>query len=159
MHWFWRRRHHHHHHHHHERVWLIVNNFAVQLKPNQEIHMAQTLTDNQIDNLAIVATDGAGNPVSPTFDSPPTWTLSDPSNSNTLAASADGLTAVLTPGQVGSTPTVNLSGIIGGVTLTASLAVSIVSSAVVSISIVGVPTDKPAPTPSPAPAPVPAPGP
>ena len=115
--------------------------------------MAQTLTDNQIDNLSIVATDGAGNPVAPTFDSPPSWTLSDPSGSNSLVASADGLTAVLTPGQVGSTPTVNLSGIIGGVTLTASLAISIVSSAVVALSIVGTPAAKPVASPAPAPAP------
>lgn len=117
--------------------------------------MSQNVTDAQVLNLSIAGADASGNPVTPTFDSPPTWTLVDPSSSGaTLVPSADGLTAVLTPGAVGSSLTVNLTAVNGGSTFTASLDVTVSSSGLASISIVAVAVPKPAPTP---PTPTPAP--
>ena len=148
----------HRHHHHREQLWFIVNDIAVELKPHEEIEMAQILRVDEIDNLSIAAVDASGAPITPTFDAPPTWTLVDTAASGaTLVAAADGLSAVLTAGAVGTTVSVNLSGVIGGTTFTATLDVSFVASAtgVASISIVATPAPKPAVTPTPAPAPGP----
>lgn len=110
--------------------------------------MAQLLRIDEIDNLTIAVLDASGNPVTPpvTFDSPPVWALVDTASSGaSLVPDASGLSAVLTPGAVGSTVTLNLTGVIGGVTFTASLDVTIVAgvSTVASISIVATPAPKP----------------
>jgi hypothetical protein len=146
-HWFlWWHRHHRHHHHHRHKVWLVVNNFAFELKPNQENEMAQSLLDTQIDNLSIQVNDASGNIISPppAFNTAPSWTLTDPAGTGaTLSASADGTSAVLTPAGKLGTVTVGLTATIGGQSFTASLDVAITSGAPASISIVAAPAPKP----------------
>jgi hypothetical protein len=148
-------------HPHKQNVWLVVNSIAMFLHPNKENFMAQNLHIDQIDNLSIAATDAAGNPQTPTFDSPPSWTLNDPASSGaTLVASADGLTAVLTPPATpGASVTVNLTGVIGGQNYSATLSVTFVAGAIASISIVAVAAPRPPSTTTTAPAPTPAPAP
>lgn len=155
--------HHHrrHHHRHHGRlpfsVWLGINRTLVFLPPNQETFILSQLHDDQVDNLSIQAVDAKGNIVSPVaFDSPPTWTNSD-DTAATVAASADGTTAVVTPVKVGGTTTVSVSASIAGTVFTASTQITVVTGAVAGISIVETfgapPAAAPAPTPAPAPAP------
>ena len=113
--------------------------------------MVQQLRIDEIDNLTIAVLDASGNPVSPpvTFDAAPVWTLVDTGTSSgaSLVPAADGLTAVLTPGAVGATVTVNLALSVGGTPFTATLDVTTVAgvSTVASIAIVATPAPKPTP--------------
>lgn len=153
MHWFhwWRkhphrRRHHHPHKHPRRTIWLIVNGFAVELKPYLEIEMTQVLRVNEIDNLSIAYLDSAGNPVTAAFDAAPSWSLGDPGTSGAaLTVGGDGLTAVLNPGAVGGTVTVGVTGLISGTSYTASLDVTFEAAptVVASIRIDAVPAPKP----------------
>jgi hypothetical protein len=133
-----RGKHHHPEHCHDDKfIWFVSNNFAVALQPERTINMSDTLHLNQIDNLSIVADDANLNIVPFTPDAPPVWTNSNPAAA-TMVASADGLTAVLTPVAVGVT-TVGVSVVINKVTFSASDDITIVAGAIASISIVATP--------------------
>lgn len=76
-------------------------------------------------SLAIAFLDQNGQPMAttPKPDSPPAWSNTTPA-SETLAASADGLTCTDTAVAAG-TDTVNLSVVVGGKTFSASLNVTV----------------------------------
>jgi len=127
--------------------------------------MSDQIHLSQVDNLSIVADDANLNVVPFTPDAAvppatnPTWTNSNPAAA-TLVASADGLTAVLTPVAVGVT-TVGVSVLITDpatkvtTTFSASDDISVVTGPIASISIVATPAPKPVPTPVPTPTPTP----
>lgn len=134
------RRHRHHHHRHHPRlrVWFAIGEHAVLLTPKKETFMADTVHIDQTAVLSIEADDKAGDIVSPVaFDSPPSWTSSNPSAA-TVTASADGTTAVLQPTGLGVT-TIGLAASINGVAFTATDDITIVAGDVASLKIVVTP--------------------
>lgn len=96
-----------------------------------------TMTVGHVDNMSIIFKDTNGNPmqVTPTPDAPPLWSGAPaPAGAATLAASANGLTAVETAVAAG-TDTVSLSVVVGGRTFTATLPVSITAAAQVLGSV------------------------
>lgn len=66
---------------------------------------------------AIEGKDGKGNPVTLTFDTPPTWTVSDGALLS-ITPAADGATAVVTPLVATGKATVSVTAQIGGKTFT-----------------------------------------
>lgn len=117
-------------------VWLVSNDFAVQLKPNEVIKVAQTLHVDQIDTVTIQAFDAKGNAIAFTPDSPPVWTDSAPAVV-AQAPSADGLSDVLTPANaVGQSSTIGVTVIVGGQSFGASDTVTVVAGAIAQIKLV-----------------------
>jgi hypothetical protein len=104
--------------------------------------MTLQLTADQQDGATVLFVDAYNNAVTVTPDAIPTW-VSDTTTVLTVTAAADGLSATLvTVGPVG-TANVTFSCTVGGVALSATLAVTVVAGAVVSVSIVpGTPTSK-----------------
>ena len=104
---------------------LVIDNFAVLLHPNEEnLAMTQVTVGHQL-ALSILFLDQRGNPMltAPTPDAAPSWSNSTPAT-ETLAAAADGLSAVATTVAPG-TDTVSLSVVVGGVTFSATLGVEV----------------------------------
>ena len=97
--------------------------------------MAFDLPLDHTAHLSLTVVDSKGNPISPqpAFDAPPSWTDTTPAT-ETLAASADGLTVTLTPLVVGA-DTVSVSCAVGGKSFTASLDVSVSAAAPAGIVI------------------------
>ena len=87
-------------------------------------------------NMSLSFLDQNGNPmlVDPTPDSPPTWTDST-SATETLSAASNGLSCVATPIAVG-TDVVTVDVVVGGVTLAATLDVTVSAEPQVLTSIV-----------------------
>ena len=90
-------------------------------------------------DLSFLILDQNGNPMltQPAPDAAPVWSDTTPAT-ETLAAAASGLTAVATPVAPG-TDTINLSLVIGGKALTASLPVEVDAAPQVATSVVIVP--------------------
>jgi len=86
--------------------------------------MTQVTVGHQL-ALSILFLDQRGNPMltAPTPDAAPSWSNSTPAT-ETLAAAADGLSAVATTVAPG-TDTVSLSVVVGGVTFSATLGVEV----------------------------------
>src|SRR5271154_4010124 len=86
-------------------VWLLPRTI---LRPARTI-MSTTVNLGHTISMSIAFLDQNGNPMltTPTPDSPPVWTNTTPAT-ETVAAAANGLTAVATPVAVG-TDTVNLA--------------------------------------------------
>lgn len=135
FHWNWNWHHHHRHHRHkpsrhHLRVLLVViiegkeSIFAV-LNPGRKVNLMTTLTVGHKLALAIAFLDANGNPMltAPTVDSPPVWGNTTPAT-ETLVASADGLSAVATSVAPG-TDAISLTVLVGGVSYAASLSVEV----------------------------------
>jgi len=117
-------------------MWLVTKNFAVQLKPNEVVQMAQTLHVDQIDTITLQAVDALGNVVAFTPDSPPVWTDSAPTVV-AQAPSADGLSDVLTPANmVGQSSTIGATVLIGGVSFGVQDTVTVVAGAIAQIKMV-----------------------
>ena len=131
---FWSRFRHHQkyhpkHHRKHVHVVLFVNGTGFLLHPNEDNHIMTTATVGQTITYAIGYLDTAGNPISPapTPDSAPSWTQTTPAT-DTLTASADGNSATaLTLAAGTDSVTVTLS--VGGVSFTASDAVTVTAAA------------------------------
>lgn len=125
------------HRHHHNRAHpvLVIDNFAVELLPNEVIHMAFTIVAGQKSALSIAFLDQHGNPMVPTPapDSPPVWANTTPA-SETLTVAADGLSAVDTAVAPG-TDTINLTVIVGGVTFAATVSVTVSAAPQVLTSV------------------------
>lgn len=81
--------------------------------------MTATLPLDQLGNLALTVTDHANNPLTVAFDAPPVWGSSAPTV-GTIAAAADGVTAILTPVALGGL-TVSVSATIGGKSFSGTL--------------------------------------
>ncbi len=99
------------------------------------------MTDVQQSVAHIAAVDAEGNPA--TLDSVPAWVSSDPSIV-IVAAAPDGMSAVVsspTPGPLGSA-VVTVTAKIGGIDVSATLAVDIIASTATAINIA---TDAPTP--------------
>lgn len=117
-----------------------------------------SMTINVIQQVVATAVpvDARGNPGVPTsFSSPPSWSSSD-TTVMTVAAAADGLSAVVTAaGKVGSA-TLSVSGTPVGATapISGSATVSVVAAPAVGLTIsFAAPTTQAPPTPPPPPAP------
>lgn len=123
------------HHHHSPRPWLVVNGVAIELIPNQEIHVDITLSVGHTLTDSILFLDAVGNPMLTTVtpDSPPTWTQSTPAT-ETLTASADGLT-FSGPAIAVGTDSVGLTVVVGGVTFSASQSVTVTAAPQVLTSV------------------------
>ena len=117
-------------------VFLTVNETRVLLHPNEENFMTTILTMGHKLGLSIQVLDQNGNPMlTPvTYDAPPAWTNTTPAT-ETIAASADGQTALGTPVAPG-TDTVSVSFSIGGKSFSATLAVEVDAAAQVPTSAV-----------------------
>lgn len=102
--------------------------------------MAVTLEVGQTLNMALVFLDQAGNPMTttPTPDSPPAWVDSTPAT-ETLTVDGTGLAATGTPLAPG-TDTVSVTVVVGGVSFSASLDVTVTAAPQVLTSIAIVPT-------------------
>jgi len=94
-----------------------------------------TMVVGHTDNMSIVYLDQHGNPmlVTPVPDSPPTWTQTD-STVATLTVAADGLTASEQAVAAGS-DVVSLTVVVGGVTFSASLPVTVTAEPQVLTSV------------------------
>lgn len=101
-----------------------------------------SLTTGQTLPLSIEFDDATGAAMPPSVtDSPPVWTSGDPTIA-TVAAAADGLTALLTPVAVGGV-VVTLVVLVAGVSFQASLTVAVnaVAPVLTSVKIIaGTPT-------------------
>jgi hypothetical protein len=115
----------HHRHKHHFHVVLFVDGVGVVLNPNQENRLMTTVTVGHTITCTIGYLDINGNPmlVTPTPDTPPSWTNTTPAT-EALAVAADGLSAVATALVAGSDE-IDLSLAVGGKQFTASLAVTV----------------------------------
>ncbi len=137
--WFRRR-------HPHIRVILRVGNFAVELIPEEVIHMAATMKAGQTLPMSIEYLDQNGQPMAtmPALDSTPSWANTASSSVDTLTAAPDGKTASLLGNGSGS-DTVQLKLSVNGVPYSATGDVTVTSVApqqtLTSIGIVfGTPT-------------------
>ncbi len=112
-------------HHMPVRVVLSVGNLAIELIPEDIIHMATELKGGQTLPLSIEYLDQNGTPmaVSPLLDVPPSWANNTPAT-ETLTASPDGLTASALAVAAG-TDTVRVSLSVGGVQFSATLDVTV----------------------------------
>jgi hypothetical protein len=133
--------------HHHVRVFLVVSTTGhrhrykhtriYQLHPNRRTNVMTSITVGHTDTLTIAYLDAAGNPmlVTPTPDSPPTWT-NTPSTPpvDTFTVAADGNSATVAATAAGS-DVVNLSVVVGGKTFTASDAITISAAPQVLTSV------------------------
>lgn len=101
--------------------------------------MTTTLSVGHTLNMSLQFLDQNGNPMlpAPAPDSPPVWSDTT-SATETIVASASGLTCVGTPLAPGS-DTVSVSTIVDGVTFTATLDVDVTAQAQVLTSVVIVP--------------------
>lgn len=120
---------------HRDRVILVVGNFAVELIPEESIHMATEINVGQTLPLSIRYLDTTGQPMGtpPTPDAPPAWTQTT-SADDTLTPATDGLSATALGLEAGS-DVVNLTLAVGGVSFTATLDVTI--NAVVPVQTLG----------------------
>jgi hypothetical protein len=113
--------------HRHPLPWVVltVGGVSLLLTPNQEIIMGTKLSMGHTLALAIAYLDQNGNPllVAPIPDAPPTWSNTTAAT-ETLAASADGLTCVGTPLAPGN-DTVSLGLVVNGVSFAATLGVEV----------------------------------
>ena len=116
------------------RVWFGIGPTNILLRPNEESFIMSNLRLDQTNALSIEAVDANGTAVPSVFDSPPVWTNSNDTKA-TVAAAADGLTAVVTPVSLGET-TVTVSASIGGASFSATLVITVVAGLVVGIRIV-----------------------
>ena len=128
-----------HHHRHHARPVLIVGNLAVDLIPEETIHMAITLNVGQSVPLTIAFLDQHGQPMAtmPTLDAPAEWANSNAAV-DTLAVADDHLSATDTAVAEG-TDTVTLSLSVGGVAFSATLDVTVAAAPQVLTSVEIVP--------------------
>lgn len=137
MHSRWLHRFHHHGRHPYRRVRpvLIIRGIAIELQPEEELHMAAIIRVGQTDEMSIIYLDQDGQPMDApaVLDSQPVWSNSNPV-SETVMASADGMTSTQTGLEVGN-DTIGLSVTVGGHDFTASLSVSIEPPAQVLTSI------------------------
>jgi hypothetical protein len=113
---------------HHRRVRIVIRagNFAVELIPEEIVHMATTLHVGQTLPMSIEYLDQNGNPMlsaPPLLDAPPVWANNTPAT-ETLTASADGHTASALAMAAG-TDTVRLTLLVGGVQFSATLDVTV----------------------------------
>ncbi len=124
-----------HRHHHHVRAVLIVGNFAVELIPQEILHMATTINVGQTLPLSIRYLDTTGQPMTtpPAPDAAPSWTNTDAAVA-TLTPAADGLTADALGVAAGS-DVVDLTLMVGGVSFSASLDLTV--DAVVPVQTLG----------------------
>lgn len=139
--WFhhlWHPRHRHRHHHrHHPRVVLVVNGFAIELNPYMRINLMFTVNVGHTVESTILFLDQNGNPMlTPvTPDSPPVWTNTPSSPPvDTFTVSPDGLSSALAATAAGS-DSLSLTVIVGGVTFTASEAITIAAAPQVLTSV------------------------
>ena len=89
-----------------------------------------TMTVGHIDNMSIAYFDTNGNPmlITPTPDSPPTWTNApSPAGAAVLAVAPGGLTATDTAVSDGA-DTVSMGVVVGGATFTDTLAITITAA-------------------------------
>lgn len=139
----WVKRHIRHPHGHHVCPVLTIGDLAIDLLPQETIHMATTLTLGQTVPLSISYLDQNGQPMTtaPTPDAPPVWANGDPTV-DTLTVAPDGNSATdLAVAAGADTITVNLS--VGGKSFSASLAVTVIPppQVLTSVEIVaGTPT-------------------
>ncbi len=122
-------------------VRLVVNHRSIKLLANEVTHMSTTTVSiGHTVALALEFDDANGNPMlTPvTPDAPPTWTQTTAAT-GTLAASGDGLSAVYTPGAVG-TDTVTVSLAVGGVAFTGTADINVTAAPQVLSSVKIVPT-------------------
>ncbi len=130
--WHWFRHHLKHHsnrHRKHVHVVLFVNGTGFLLHPNEENCIMTTAIVGQTITYAIGYLDTAGNPMTspPTPDSAPAWTQTDPAT-DTLTAAADGNSATALTLAAG-TDSISVSLSVGGVSFTASDAVTVTAAA------------------------------
>jgi hypothetical protein len=111
----------------HIRVYLHVDNFAVELHANRKEFVMVAVTQGHTVNMTLQFVDTSGNPMltQPTPDAAPTWTDTPvPAGIDTLTVAPGGLTATLVTTAVGA-DTVTLVAIVGGVSYTGTLGVTI----------------------------------
>ena len=108
---------------------------------SQKGPITMQMTDLQQAVATVEATTAEGNPAGP-LDTPPAWSSSD-ETIVLVAPAPDGMTCVISspsPGPLGSA-VVTVSATVGGAALTATLAVDIIASGAVALTIsVGAPT-------------------
>lgn len=111
----------------------------------KRVNTVQPLKDNQQLPLALEADDQFGNPTQAGFDSPPAWSLDDPSFGS-LSVADDGLSASLaSSGKLGDL-NVSVVGVVAGQSFTGSLGVTVIPGDAASIKIIpGTPVNNPVP--------------
>jgi|SRR5271166_334350 len=116
-------------------VALTVQGVTVFLTPEENLHMAVTLSLGHTLSMSIAFMDQNGNPMltTPTPDAAPAWSDTTPAT-ETLAPSGDGLTCTGTPVAVG-TDTVSLALAVGGAAFSATLDVTVTAAPQVLTSI------------------------
>jgi hypothetical protein len=118
-------------------VVLRWGDVGVLLHPHRENLAMLNLTVGHTATGVVAFLDQNGNPMltPPVPDSPPTWTNNPvPAGADTLTPATNGLGATLVANDAG-TDTVNFSVVVGGVTFSASTAVSISAAAQVLTSV------------------------
>ncbi len=129
-----------HHHHHRWSLVLFVQDVYIYLSPKENLHMAVTLSVGHTLNMALAFLDQSGNPMltPPTPDSPPGWTDTT-SSTETIVPAASGLSCVGTPVAPG-TDTVSVAVVVGGVSFSATLDVTVTAAPQVLTSVAITPT-------------------
>lgn len=89
---------------------------------------------DQTDTLSLMGRDHKGNPIAPSFDSPPVWASSDGVVAG-LSPASDVNSVIVMPAALG-TATISVTASIGGNPYTASIDVTVTPGAIVGIDIV-----------------------
>jgi hypothetical protein len=132
-------------HHRRTRIVIKVGGFAVELIPEEVVHMATSMNVGQTLPMSIEYLDQHGVPMTtaPLLDAPPVWANNTPAT-ETLTAASDGHTASSLALAAG-TDTVRLTLMVGGVQFAATLDVTVAAvvpiQTLTTIAIVpGIPT-------------------